>query len=69
MSLGWLRLGLIAGGAAYLLALTSIMHAAFAFGDDTALVMGRSGFRYRRLLTWTPLTAYSFSCPTGPSIP
>jgi hypothetical protein len=37
-------LGLIAGGAAGLLTLTSILHPAFAFGDDTALVMGPSGF-------------------------
>jgi PE-PPE domain len=44
MSLRWLCFGLIAGGAACLLALTSMMNSAFAVGDDTALVMGPSGF-------------------------
>jgi hypothetical protein len=59
MSLRWLRLGLIAGGAAGLLTLTSILHPAFAFGDDTALVMGPSGFPVPPPTTWTPLTTNS----------
>ena len=40
----WLGISLLATGGAGLLALTSILHSAFAFGDDTALVMGPSGF-------------------------
>jgi hypothetical protein len=40
----WLGLGLLATTGAGLLALTSMMNSAFAFGDDTALVMGPSGF-------------------------
>ena len=40
----WLGLALLASTGAGLLALTSILHSAFAFGDDTALVMGPSGF-------------------------
>jgi PE-PPE domain len=40
--LRWLDLGLLAGGSAGLLALTSVMNSAFAFGDDTALVLGPS---------------------------
>lgn len=44
MSVRWLGFGLIATASAGLLGLTSILHAAFAFGDDTALVMGPSGF-------------------------
>jgi hypothetical protein len=39
----WLATGLLLGGAG-LLALTSILQAAVAFGDETALVMGPSGF-------------------------
>ncbi len=44
MSVRWLGFGLIASAGAGLLGLTSMMHAAFAFGDDTALLMGPSGF-------------------------
>jgi hypothetical protein len=40
----WLGLALLASTGAGLLALTSTMNSAFAFGDDTALVMGPSGF-------------------------
>ncbi len=40
----WLGIGLLANGGAGLLALMSILNSAFAFGDDTALVMGPSGF-------------------------
>ena len=40
----WLGLALLATTGAGLLALTSMMNPAFAFGDDTALVMGPSGF-------------------------
>jgi hypothetical protein len=40
----WLGFTLLATAGAGLLALTSILHSAFAFGDDTALVMGPSGF-------------------------
>jgi hypothetical protein len=42
--LRWLGFGLLATAGAGLLALTSMMNSAFAFGDDTALVMGPSGF-------------------------
>ncbi|WP_343602461.1 PE-PPE domain-containing protein [Mycobacterium sp.] len=35
---------LLSAGGAALLGLTATMHAAFAFGDNTALVMGPSGF-------------------------
>ncbi|HWF69208.1 MAG TPA: hypothetical protein VG187_06505 [Mycobacterium sp.] len=42
----WLGIGLLAASGAGLLALTSIVHAAFAFGDDTALVLGPSGFPF-----------------------
>ncbi|GFG73869.1 PE-PPE domain-containing protein [Mycobacterium botniense] len=41
---GWFAFGLLAGAGASLLGLTSILHSALAFGDDTALVMGPSGF-------------------------
>jgi len=40
----WLGFGVLAGMTAGLLTLTSVLHSAFAFGDDTALVMGPSGF-------------------------
>jgi hypothetical protein len=40
----WLAFALLASAGAGLLALTSMMNCAFAFGDDTALVMGPSGF-------------------------
>jgi hypothetical protein len=40
----WLGISLLATGGAGLLALTSILHSAFANGDDTGLVMGPSGF-------------------------
>jgi PE-PPE domain len=40
----WLGFALLASAGAGLLALTSMMNSAFAFGDDTALVMGPSGF-------------------------
>jgi hypothetical protein len=36
----YLGLGLLAGGCAGLLELSSMLNAAFAFGDDTALIMG-----------------------------
>lgn len=40
----WLRFGLLAGTGAGVMALTSVLTAAFAFGtDDTALIMGGSG--------------------------
>ena len=42
--LRWLGLGLLTGGSAGLLALTLVMNSAFAFGDDTALVLGPSLF-------------------------
>lgn len=42
MSLRWLSFGLLTTAGTGLLALTSILHSAFAFGDDTALVMGPS---------------------------
>jgi PE-PPE domain-containing protein len=41
--LRWLGFGLLATAGASLMGLTSVMHAAFAYGDDTALVMGGSG--------------------------
>jgi PE-PPE domain len=41
--LSWLGFGLLATAGASLMGLTSVMHAAFAYGDDTALVMGGSG--------------------------
>jgi hypothetical protein len=47
MSVGkvrWLGCALLATAGAGILALTSMMNSAFAFGDDTALVMGPSGF-------------------------
>jgi len=40
----WLGLGVAASAGAALLGLASMLHAAFAFGDDTALVLGPSGF-------------------------
>ena len=40
----WLGLGVAASAGAALLSLTSVLRAAFAFGDDTALVLGPSGF-------------------------
>lgn len=43
----WLGFALLASTGAGLLALTSMMNSAFAFGDDTALVMGPSGFPVR----------------------
>lgn len=40
----WLRLGLLAGTGGGVMALTSVLTAAFAFGqDETALIMGGSG--------------------------
>ena len=39
----WLGVGLLATGCAGLLELSSAMNAAFAFGDDTALIMGYAG--------------------------
>jgi hypothetical protein len=65
----WLGLGLLATTGAGLLALTSMMNSAFAFGDDTALVMGPAAFRYLRRPTWTPSTTYTFTCRTPPSTP
>jgi hypothetical protein len=44
MSFRWLGFGLMATTGAGVLALTSMMNSAFAFGDDTALLMGPSGF-------------------------
>ena len=41
--LRWLGFRLLATAGAGLMGLTSVMHAAFAYGDDTALVMGGSG--------------------------
>jgi hypothetical protein len=38
----WLGFGVVATAGASVLGLTSIMHSAFAFGDDTGLVMGPS---------------------------
>jgi len=38
----WLGFALLASTGAALLALTSMMNSAFAFGDDTALVMDLS---------------------------
>jgi hypothetical protein len=40
----WLGLGLLATGGAGILGLTSITQAAFAFADDTAIVLGPGGF-------------------------
>jgi hypothetical protein len=40
----WLGCALLATSGAGLLALTSMLNSAFAFGDDTALGMGPSGF-------------------------
>ena len=48
----WLGLALLASTGAGLLALTSILHSAFAFADHTALVMGPSGFPVRRPCPW-----------------
>lgn len=39
----WLGVGLLATGCAGLLELSSAMNAGFAFGDDTALIMGYAG--------------------------
>lgn len=36
----WLTAGLVAGGCAGLMGLTSVLNAGFAFGADTALIMG-----------------------------
>lgn len=46
--------GLVASGGAGLLALTSMMNPASAYGDDTALVMGGSLIPVPRRATWTP---------------
>jgi hypothetical protein len=40
----WLNFGLLATGSATVLGLTSMMHAAFAFADDTAIILGPGGF-------------------------
>jgi hypothetical protein len=40
----WLGFGLLATGGAAVLGLTSMMHAAFAFADDTAIILGPGGF-------------------------
>jgi hypothetical protein len=39
----WLGIGLLAGASAGLLEVASTMNPAFAFGDDTALIMGYAG--------------------------
>jgi diacyltrehalose acyltransferase len=39
----WLQVGLLVSGCAGLLGLTSMLDAPYAFGDDTALIMGYSG--------------------------
>ena len=41
--LRWLGFGLVASAGAGLLAMTSTMHAPYAYGDDTAYVIGGSG--------------------------
>jgi PE-PPE domain len=43
-SFRWLGFGLLATGGAAVLGLTSMMHAAFAFADDTAIILGPGGF-------------------------
>src|SRR5690625_3304657 len=39
-SLRWLTVGVVAGGCAGLMGLTSMLSPGFAFGEDTALIMG-----------------------------
>jgi hypothetical protein len=65
----WLGLGLFMSGGAGLLALTSMINSAFAFGDDKALVMGPSGFPVPAPATWRPRTTCICTFPLGPSIP